>query len=81
MAAIATDVGCDGEALEGAGIVIDPRNLGGQLRLALKILVENPDLRRSLGEKAHRRVVTRYSLQRNIDQVTALYEQLAPSKY
>lgn len=81
MAAIATDVGCDGEALEGAGIVIDPRNLGGQLRLALKILVENLDLRRSLGEKARRRVVARYSLQRNIDQVTALYEQLVPSKY
>ena len=76
MATIATDVGCDAEALEGAGIVIDPRNLESQLNLALKVLIENPDLRRSLGEKARQRVVSRYSLQRNIDQLTRLYQQL-----
>jgi len=79
MATIATDVGSDGEALGDAGIVIDPHNLESQLGLALKILVENPDLRRSLGERARRRVEDRYSLQRNIDQVTALYKQLIPS--
>jgi glycosyltransferase involved in cell wall biosynthesis len=76
IATIATDVGCDGEALRGAGIVIDPHRLQSQLSLALNILVENPELRHSLGEKARERVVTRYSLQRNIDQVTSLYEHL-----
>jgi glycosyltransferase involved in cell wall biosynthesis len=39
-------------------------------------LVENEDLRHSLAKKARRRVVSRYSLQRNIDQVVRLYERL-----
>jgi glycosyltransferase involved in cell wall biosynthesis len=76
MATIATDVGCDGEALRGAGIVIDPDNLESQLNLALKVLVQNPELYRSLGEKARRRAVARYSLRSNIAQVTELYEHL-----
>ena len=73
---IATDVGCDAEALRGAGIVIDPHHLESQLNLSLRVLIENPELRCSLGEKARQRVVSRYSLQRNIDQVTDLYQQL-----
>jgi len=80
MATIATDVGCGAEALRGAGIVIDPQQLESQLNLALKVLIENPDLRRSLGRKARRRVVSRYSLQHNIDQVTELYQQLVAAQ-
>jgi glycosyltransferase involved in cell wall biosynthesis len=76
IATIATDVGGDGEALEGAGIVIDPNELQSQLSLALKLLVENPDLRASLAKRARRRVMSRYSLQHNIDQVMRLYERL-----
>jgi glycosyltransferase involved in cell wall biosynthesis len=76
MATIATDVGCDAEALTGAGIVIDPHNLESQLNLALRVLIENPDLRHSLGRKARQRVVSRYSLQRNINQVADLYQRL-----
>ena len=80
MATIATDVGCDGEALRGAGIVIDSHDLESQLNLGLQILVENPEFRRSLGEKARERIVARYSLERNIDQVVDLYEQLLPTR-
>jgi len=76
MATIATDVGGDGEALRGAGIVIDPTKLQSQLTLALKIVLENHGLRHSLGRRARRRVVSRYSLERNIDQVVRLYERL-----
>lgn len=76
MATIATDVGCDAEALGGAGIVVDPHHLGSQLNLSLRVLIENPDLRLSLAEKAHQRVASRYSLQLNIDQVIELYQQL-----
>ncbi len=79
MATIATDVGSDGEALEGVGIVVDPKNVGSQLSLALNLLLENPEFRRSLGRRARRRVVSRYSLQRNIDQVVRLYEALLPA--
>jgi glycosyltransferase involved in cell wall biosynthesis len=76
MATVATDVGGDGEALQGAGILIDPIDLQSQLTLALKVLTENPGLRSSLGRKARRRIVSRYSLQHNTDQVLGLYEQL-----
>ncbi len=80
MATIATDVGSDGEALRGAGIVIDPHNLESQLALALKVLIENPDRRRSLGERARQRAVSRYSLQHNIDRITELYQQLITTR-
>lgn len=80
-ATIATDVGADAEALRGAGIVLEAHDLASQLRLAVKTLVDNPDLCHSLGQKARQRVVSRYSLQRNIDQVTELYEQLIATRY
>ena len=80
MATIATDVGCDAEALSGAGIVIDPANLESQLDVALRVLIENPDLRGSLGKKARQRVMSRYSLHRNIDQIIDLYQQLIAMK-
>jgi glycosyltransferase involved in cell wall biosynthesis len=76
IATIATDVGGDAEALEGAGIVIDPKELQSQLSVALKVLMDNPSLRHDLAKKARRRVVSRYSLQRNIDRVMRLYERL-----
>jgi glycosyltransferase involved in cell wall biosynthesis len=76
VATIATDVGGDGEALEGAGIVMDPKDVESQLGLALKVLLENPGLRQDLAKRARRRVMSKYSLQRNIDQVMRLYERL-----
>lgn len=76
MATVATDVGGDGEALRGAGILIDPLDLRSQLALALGLLTENPGLRHSLGRKARRRIVSRYSLQHNTDEVVRLYERL-----
>jgi glycosyltransferase involved in cell wall biosynthesis len=71
---IATDVGSDGEALSGAGIVIDPEALQPQLHLALRTLLDYPDFRRSLGPLARRRVEERYSLNKNISQVIHLYQ-------
>jgi len=76
VATIATDVGCDGEALRGAGIAIDPEDIGGQLKLALETLLTYPDFRRILGSQARRRVEECYSLDRNIQRVIALYHSL-----
>ncbi|MFQ6057317.1 MAG: glycosyltransferase family 4 protein [Anaerolineae bacterium] len=76
LAVVATDVGSDGEALAGVGILLDPRELRSQLRLALQLLIEHPDFRRSLGTKARQRAVERYSLEGNIDRVVRLYEEL-----
>lgn len=74
---IATDVGSDGEALRGAGLVIDPENTPAQLRLALETLLTYPEFRRSLGVLARQRVVERFSLRKNVEQVIQLYQTVA----
>src|SRR5437899_283935 len=57
VAPVAADVGSDGEALRGAGIVRETRDRDGQLRLALRTLIEFPDFRRELGRRARARAV------------------------
>jgi len=76
-ATVATDVGADGDALRGAGIVVDPGELRAELRAAFRLLIENEWLVRLLGEAARRRAVERYSLERNVDGLVQLYEELA----
>ncbi len=75
-AVIATDVGSDGEALQGAGIVMDLDGLDAQLPLALRTLIDFPDFRQRLGDLARARAVEQYSLRHNLDQVVKLYEEL-----
>src|SRR2546428_3347152 len=67
VAPVATDVGSDGEALRGAGIVLDTKDLDGQLRLALRTLIEFPDFRAELGHRSRTRGGGRYSLADNLD--------------
>lgn len=74
---VATDTGSDGEALRGAGIVIDPLRLEGELRLAIRNLLEVSELRRRLGAVARRRAVERFSLHTNLDGLVALYQEVA----
>lgn len=75
-ATVATDVGTDGEALRGAGIVIDPGRLDAELGLAVRLLVETPGLSDVLGRLARQRVVERYSLSANLDELLGLYRDL-----
>lgn len=75
-ASVATDVGSDGEALRGAGLVIDPREVDGQLRLALQTLIDFPDFRADLRQRCRARAVERYSLATNLDRLCALYADL-----
>lgn len=76
VATVATDVGADGEALRGAGIVIDPENLSEELRLAIRELIELPFLSRELGRLARERVVERFSLRRNLESLVGVYREL-----
>jgi glycosyltransferase involved in cell wall biosynthesis len=69
-------VGTDGEALRGAGIVIDPGHLDAELGLAVRLLIETPELSSQLGRLARQRVVERFSLSTNIDRLLELYERL-----
>ena len=73
---IATDVGGDGEALRGAGIVIDPSNLEAELRVAMRTLADVPELGPVLAAASRRRAVERYGIDRNVDALVALYEDL-----
>jgi len=75
-AVIATDVGSDGEALRGAGLLLDPKQLAGQLPLALDTLVRFPSFRQELARLARRRVEERYSLESNLQSVLNLYDQV-----
>ena len=79
VAPVATDVGSDGEALRGAGIVVDTKDLDGQLRLALRTLIDFPDFRAELGRRARSRAVERYSLSDNLDRLLAVYRELRPA--
>lgn len=75
-ATVATDVGNDGEALRGAGIVIDPRHLQMELRAAIRLLIEMPELCATLGARARDRAVERYSLSANLDRLLGIYRSL-----
>ncbi len=78
-ATVATDVGVDGDALRGAGLLLDPRELAAQLHLAIRSLVELPWLAEPLGVQARERVLERYSLERNVDDLLRLYREVAPA--
>jgi glycosyltransferase involved in cell wall biosynthesis len=74
---VATDVGVDGDAVRGAGIVLEPLKLESELRLALRLLISAPSLSRHLGRLGRQRVVERYSLDHNIDALLDIYGELA----
>lgn len=73
---VATEVGVDGDAVRGAGIVLDPVNVESELRLAMRLLVHTPGLSRHLGQLARRRALERYSLDRNVDTLLDIYQEL-----
>lgn len=78
-ATVATDVGNDGEALRGAGVVLDPAHLESELRATIRLLVETPALCEVLGRMARARAVERFSLSSNLDALLALYRRLVES--
>ena len=76
-ACVATDAGADGEVLEGgAGIVISTQGVTTQLRTLLPVLRDQPVLTAELGRRARLRVLERYTLERNLDALEALYSEL-----
>jgi hypothetical protein len=80
-ATVATDVGSDGDALRGAGIVVDPGHLDHELRLAVRLLLESPEVCSLLGGLARRRAEERYSITSNLDSLLGLYGQLLAVSY
>ncbi len=76
-AVIATDVGADGEVInDEAGISLDPHRVIPQLVPILEQLSRDPAHVNTLAQRARQRVLARYTLQRNLDQLEALYRRL-----
>ncbi len=76
-ACVATDAGADGEVLEGgAGIVISTQGVTTQLRTLLPVLRDQPVLTAELGRRARLRVLDRYTLERNVDDLEKVYANL-----
>ena len=73
---LATDVGSDGEVTRGVGITLNPLALRPQLELAIRLCQEQPQLRQHLGRLARARVLQRYNLKDNFNQLLDLYERL-----
>jgi glycosyltransferase involved in cell wall biosynthesis len=77
IACVATDVGADGEVLEGgAGLVINPQRVKTELQTLLPLLRDHKDFISTLGRNARARVMERYTLSRNIVQLEELYQQV-----
>jgi glycosyltransferase involved in cell wall biosynthesis len=60
-------------------VVVDPAHLESELRAAIRMLVDTPELGRLLGRLARERAVSRFSLARNLDALLELYASLAPA--
>ncbi|MEC9453276.1 MAG: glycosyltransferase family 4 protein, partial [Cyanobacteriota bacterium] len=76
-ACVATDAGADGEVLDGgAGIVLSTQGVTSQLRTLLPVLRDQPVLTAELGRRARMRVLERYTITRNIDDLETLYRGL-----
>lgn len=77
LACLATDVGADGEVLEnGAGVVLNTRRVQSELRTLLPLFQDHTELTTLLGQKARQRVLERYTLSGNINQLEVLYTQV-----
>lgn len=76
-AVVATDVGADGEVIDkGAGILLDPHKVTTELLTLLPLLRDQVEFTELLGKKARQRVIERYTLARNIDQLEETYTKL-----
>lgn len=76
-ACLATDAGADGEVLEeGAGIVLNTQGVTTQLKTLLPLFRDHPEITKLLGQKARQRILDRYTLSQNINQVEQLYAEV-----
>lgn len=77
LAAVATDVGNDGDVVSGAGIVLDPKHLEQELTAAIRLLLTDPQLASQLGWLARQRVVNRYTIAGHVESMMDIYWRLA----
>ncbi|GAB1694364.1 glycosyltransferase family 4 protein [Krasilnikovia sp. M28-CT-15] len=77
---LATDVGAIGEMLgEGCGVLVPPRDTNA-LRDALAILLTDPGMRQTLGERARAKAAAEYSLERCFERYRDLWARAAGNR-
>ena len=77
VACIATDAGADGEVLEeGAGVILDTQKVFTQLKTLLPLFRDHPEMTKLLGQKGRQRILERYTLTQNINQLEKLYAEV-----
>lgn len=75
-AVVASDVGGVGEALEGCGVLVKPRD-DEAFAIEVARLLDNPSLRLRLGTRARARVIEEFRLDHSIGKYLDLYRGLA----
>ena len=73
---VGTDVGGVSEALDGCGLVVEPRNPGQMAEACLRLL-RDPALREEYGRKARQKALDQFSLQQCNSAYLASYQRLA----
>jgi glycosyltransferase involved in cell wall biosynthesis len=76
LTCVATDAGADGEVLEKVGYVLDTKGVTTQLKSLLPFLRDQPEITEVLGKKARERVEEKYTLDKNIDRLQEVYQEL-----
>jgi glycosyltransferase involved in cell wall biosynthesis len=76
VAVAATSVGNQGEALEGAGVLLSNSRLRDDLGSTIRTFIETPERCQSLGARARERAVEQFSLKAHLDGLIALYGEL-----
>lgn len=75
-APVATDVGADAEVVAGCGAIIDPTRLADELGPAVERMLADPIELKRLGQRARRRVVSRYAFRKNVERLLEIYEDV-----
>ena len=78
-AVVASDVGGVSEALEGCGTLVKPRDVAG-FTSAVREFLDDPALRRSLGDRARARVLEEFRLDTSIASYLGVYRDLAAAR-
>lgn len=78
---VATDVGADGEVIDGCGRVVDPLTLKADLAPAIAGLLAAPAELDRLRGAARRRIVSRYAFADNVAAMEGIYAELARPRF
>lgn len=76
LPSVASGVGAIPELLaDGAGVIVPPGS-AHELAAALKSLLDDPAVRRSMGRRARQKVMDQYGLESVVDRVEAVYKKM-----